>query len=168
MTIQIEKLRKLRESLGLNTTEISKVLGVRHTTWSAVERGDNALSSPMKQLLIVVFRVNPAWLDGTSENMFQIADKPRTEHLIADIISHYLYSNKISFRQASLDTSIEANKIVEMVNHRYASPDLIERFKKTYKDLDLELLSCDKCEARIKTLEEDNERLKKIVDKLMG
>lgn len=168
MTDQTIKLKELREYLGLNTTEISTALGIRHTTWSAVERGDNGLSSPMKQLLAAKFRVSIEWLEGTSDHMFQVDDEPGSAHLVSDLIAHYLYINNISFRQASEDTGIEPYRIVEMVNNRKAHPDLIMRFKRAYPELRLELPTCEKCEETIKQLKDEVERYKKMLDKLMS
>ena len=71
----MERIKVLRERLGLNQIEFAEALGVTRATVSRWERKDVKRMSASASLLIeTVFNVSPAWLDGENVPMF-ITDK---------------------------------------------------------------------------------------------
>ena len=60
----------LRKVLGLNQKEFAKRLGMRGTSLSMIEVGNNPLTDKNIKLICMIFNVNEEWLETGSGEMF--------------------------------------------------------------------------------------------------
>lgn len=58
-----ERIKILRDYLKLSQEELAKELGLKQGSYSDIERGKNALSGPVMELLRVKFGVNQVWIE---------------------------------------------------------------------------------------------------------
>lgn len=72
-----ERIRMLRESLGLTQAKFAESLGIGRSSVAKLESGENNPSSQTIQLICTQFNVNPEWLkDGVDVPMFLPDDDP--------------------------------------------------------------------------------------------
>ena len=72
-----ERIRHLRESMGLSRAAFGKKLGVSGDVINNLERGRVEIKEPMIKLICKEFNVNEAWLrtgEGGDDNMFTKLD----------------------------------------------------------------------------------------------
>jgi transcriptional regulator with XRE-family HTH domain len=65
-----ERIRALRKTLNLNQKEFAEQLGMRSTTLSMIEVGDNALTEKNVKMVCMTFNVNENWLRTGKGEMF--------------------------------------------------------------------------------------------------
>ena len=65
-----EKILAIRKALKLNQEEFAKHLGIKRTTLSMIEVGDNALTEKNIKLVCMTFNVNENWLRTGKGEMF--------------------------------------------------------------------------------------------------
>ena len=65
-----DRIRALRKVLGLNQKEFAQRLGMKSTTLSMIEVGDNALTDKNIKLICMTFNVNENWLRTGKGEMF--------------------------------------------------------------------------------------------------
>ena len=65
-----DRIRALRKALGLNQKEFAQRLGMKSTTLSMIEVGDNALTEKNIKLLCMIYNVNENWLRTGKGEMF--------------------------------------------------------------------------------------------------
>ena len=73
MTIH-ERIRFLRNAMGMTQDQLGEILGVKKSTLSMIETGKAALSNRNKQILIQKLNINPEWLESGQGEM--MADAP--------------------------------------------------------------------------------------------
>lgn len=75
-----ERLRILREALGLSPAEMSDLLGIERTYWSRFERGNRPITETVAALLVERFGVTLDFLIlGRWNNVpFEIAERMRS------------------------------------------------------------------------------------------
>jgi HTH-type transcriptional regulator / antitoxin PezA len=69
-----ERLKKLRNSLGLNQKDFARSLGLGQSTWAMIEVGKRELNDRHVKLICNIYNVNESWLrtgEGGDENMFK-------------------------------------------------------------------------------------------------
>ena len=65
-----ERIRALRKALRLNQKEFAQRLGMKSTTLSMIEVGDNELTEKNIKLVCMTFNVNENWLRTGKGEMF--------------------------------------------------------------------------------------------------
>jgi transcriptional regulator with XRE-family HTH domain len=65
-----ERIQKIRKSLGLNQKEFAERLGMKRTTLSMIEVGDNTLTEKNIRLICMTFNVSEEWLRTGKGEMF--------------------------------------------------------------------------------------------------
>jgi len=73
-----DRILAIRKALQLNQAEFAKRLGLKRTTLSMIEVGDNTLTDKNIRLICMVFNVNEQWLRTGKGDMF-IASPYETE-----------------------------------------------------------------------------------------
>ena len=73
-----DRILAIRKALQLNQAEFAKRLGLKRTTLSMIEVGDNTLTDKNIRLICMVFNVNEQWLRNGKGDMF-IASPYETE-----------------------------------------------------------------------------------------
>lgn len=69
-----ERLKKLRNSLGLNQKDFARSLSLGQSTWAMIEVGKRELNDRHVKLICNIYNVNESWLrtgEGGDENMFK-------------------------------------------------------------------------------------------------
>lgn len=101
-----DRIKNVRVSLGLTMEEFGSRLQLAKSTISNIESGRKNYSQRMINDIVREFRVNPAYLEGTSDDMFLELTR---EEEIAAFLGDVLRDEPDSFRQrfismlASLD-----------------------------------------------------------------
>ena len=91
-----DKIKEIRTSLGLTMEEFGSRLQVARSTISNIENGRKNCTQRMINDIVREFRVNPAYLEGTSEEMFLVMTR---EEEIAAFMGDVLRDEPDSFRQ---------------------------------------------------------------------
>ena len=65
-----ERIRALRKALGLSQKDFAQQLGMKSTTLSMIEVGDNVLTEKNIKLVCMTFNVNENWLRTGKGEMF--------------------------------------------------------------------------------------------------
>lgn len=69
-----KRLKKLRNSLGLNQKDFARSLSLGQSTWAMIEVGKRELNDRHVKLICNIYNVNESWLrtgEGGDENMFK-------------------------------------------------------------------------------------------------
>lgn len=69
---EIERLKKIRKTLGLNQKDFGNSIGLTQGGYSDIERGKNGISGTVKKMLILVHKINLAYLEKEKGGMFYI------------------------------------------------------------------------------------------------
>lgn len=81
----LQRLKKIRKSLGLNQTEFSKHLGITQTAYSMIENGNRPLARKYVKIICSLFNVNEDWFLTGEGDMF--LSSPYEKEFI-EIFSH--------------------------------------------------------------------------------
>lgn len=76
-----QRLKQLREKLGLTQKELADVLGIQQSSYAHIERGKILLTYRHLEKLHTLYQVNIHWLLTGEENMFINHIKSNTEVL---------------------------------------------------------------------------------------
>lgn len=68
-------VRQVRLDQGLSQSKFGDALGVTASGIAKIETGDRPLTDQMKKAIIAAFHVNPAYLDGTEDEMYAEEDE---------------------------------------------------------------------------------------------
>jgi transcriptional regulator with XRE-family HTH domain len=71
-----DRVIAIRKTLKLNQTEFAKRLGMKSTSLSMVELGNNAVTEKNIKLICMLFNVNENWLRTGAGEMFSQAASP--------------------------------------------------------------------------------------------
>jgi transcriptional regulator with XRE-family HTH domain len=71
-----DRVTALRKALKLSQVEFAKRLGMRNTSLSSIEVGDNILTEKNIKLICVLFNVNEDWLRSGEGEMFKASSSP--------------------------------------------------------------------------------------------
>nr|WP_181718650.1 helix-turn-helix transcriptional regulator [Pedobacter sp.]QJS06230.1 transcriptional regulator, XRE family [Pedobacter sp.] len=67
-----KRLRLIRKALGYNQNDFAKSIGLTQGGYSDIERGKNGISKQIKQMLVLVHKINLAFLEKEKGEMFFI------------------------------------------------------------------------------------------------
>ena len=80
-----ERIKELREKLGLSQDALGKALGIGRSAVSRIESGTNALTEANIRLLCQQYNVNREWLESGEGEMFLQGD----DALVAKVAEKY-------------------------------------------------------------------------------
>jgi transcriptional regulator with XRE-family HTH domain len=91
-----DRIRAIRQALGLTMEAFGNKLGVSRAAISNVENGNRGVTNQLSLAICREFHVNPAYLEGTSDEMFLVMTR---EEEIAAFMGDVLKDGPDSFRQ---------------------------------------------------------------------
>ena len=68
-----ERVKAIRQALGMTQDQLGEILGVKKSTLSMIETGKAALSNRNKQTLVQKLNINPDWIDSGEGEMIAAA-----------------------------------------------------------------------------------------------
>lgn len=66
----MNKLKKVRDALNLTQKELSEKIPLSRSQIANIENGNRTLTSRIEQDMVKYLGVNPAWIEGSSSEMF--------------------------------------------------------------------------------------------------
>lgn len=106
-----QRVKELRQALGLSGEKFAEPLGVQRNAISRIETGKNGLSEQMIKLICTTYNVNEKWLRYGQGEMFRPANELSIDELIAqngiseleaDILKAYFSLDK-NLRKSALE-----------------------------------------------------------------
>ena len=174
------RLKEVREVLGLTQREMAEALSVTPPAYLYVEKGTNALSNRLLSLLQLVLRVNPDYILEGKGDMFLLASTPAKWPPLYMLRTVYLIQRYIkSEGMTEADFAKELDLGISDLDYYFkqqAIPDAaLEKIYRVFPELgailkkDLEETGENAAlQKRVIELEEELERSRKIIDKLLG
>lgn len=109
-----ERIKELRQALGLTLEKFGEPLGVTRSSISHLEKGTRQLTNQLSTAIIRVYNVNPEWLENGIGEMFTTKDRDQ------------------QFYDAVAEIDFDGNEIVKQIIISYAN--LSEEKKKVFLD----------------------------------
>ena len=88
------RIKQVRKYYGLSQTEFGKKIGVTIGVIRNLESGITSLSSPLLELFISTYNVNPMWLK-TGDGDMLLPTLPESELVIKKLVSEYSLSDPV-------------------------------------------------------------------------
>jgi transcriptional regulator with XRE-family HTH domain len=121
MTIN-ERLVELRKSLKIKQSEFAQKIGMKQSTLSTLELGNNPVSDRYIKLICLSFGVSEEWLRTGNGNMFKPENFPRYDELLEIFKS-------LSDERQMLFLDLERTLLSSQKTKNLADPSVMRHFK---------------------------------------
>ncbi len=117
-----ERVRLLRERLGLTQEAFAAPLGLKKSFISRVEKGDQSLSRPAIILMTYIYKINLEWIESGTGEMFQgeaAEVEGRPQPINADVLRQIIEGLEMGLEQKGkvLDPGKKAELIALLYEH---------------------------------------------------